>query len=501
MQLLGGVLAVLIAFLAAVHRRRRRRSSRHVRTSIPILPAIEVGDADVARRLLVDHADSFSHHSSAPLGVDFEGGHPRTESITSAPYGPLWRALRSNLTVHILHPSRIGHLVVPIQREAAEALVAGLSARAAGAGGELVVAVRDGVYEGVFATVARLCFGAGAVSERDLSVMRRTLREFFHSNINARLLGRSRLARLVRWRQWRYLIGTRRRLSEVFGPVVAARRKSRSRSSDAGGGGDSSFSSYLDSLLELRVPNNGDDAEATAVGEMLGTRRRALRDDEVVRLVWEFLGSSTEAVVACVEWTMARLVTEPEVQKKLYHELIAASDHRKDQISDERLQDLPYLRAVILESLRLHPPIPTMLRDVGPDGVKAAGAPPPPDGTQVRFFFSAEQIGTDRKAWTDPAEFRPERFLTGGEGEDVSPVPGPKEIKMMPFGAGRRHCPGAGLSMIHVGCFVAALVREFEWAPPVDGGGGGVDFMGIGALFVKVMASPLRARITLRTSK
>ncbi|RLM69792.1 cytochrome P450 89A2-like [Panicum miliaceum] len=304
---------------------------------------------------------------------------------------------------------------------------------------------------------ARLCFSdGGIIGERDDAILPLRHRCRAPGEVEA-----------AHWRQWRYLVTTRRRLAKLFGPVIAARRRSR-------GGDGVGISSYVDSLLDLRVPNNAD-----ADGES-PSNRRALRDDEVVRLVWEFLGSSTEAVVACVEWALARLVTEPEVQKKLHRELIAAGDQRKGQVSDERLQDLPYLRAVILESLRLHPPLPMIV-------------------CEVRFLFNAEEIGRDAKAWTDtdPDEFRPERFLPGGEGEDVSPVPEDKEIKMMPFGAGRRHCPGAGLSMIHVGCFVAALVREFEWAPPADDGS--VDLTAINALFVKVMASLLRARITART--
>lgn len=221
---------------------------------------------------------------------------------------------------------------------------------------------------------------------------------------------------------------------------------------------------------------------------------RGLRDDEIVRVVWEFLGTNTEGIVASVEWTLARLVTKPEVQEKLHIEL--TSDQWKGQISDERLQDLPYLRAVFLESLRLHPPLPMLLRDVGSDGAAAAGIASPSDGTVTRFLFNAEEIGRDPKAWSDPDEFRPERFLAGGEDEDVSLVLERKKIKMVPFGAGRRQCPGAGLSMVHVGGIVAALVREFDWAPPDDGGG--VDLTAITALIVNVMASPLRARIMPR---
>ena len=59
-------------------------------------------------------------------------------------------------------------------------------------------------------------------------------------------------------------------------------------------------------------------------------------------------------------------------------------------------------------------------------------------------------------------EFRPERFLAGGSGEGVD-VTGSKEINMIPFGVGRRICPGLGLAMLHLEYFVANLVKEFEW--------------------------------------
>lgn len=108
-------------------------------------------------------------------------------------------------------------------------------------------------------------------------------------------------------------------------------------------------------------------------------------------------------------------------------------------------------------------------------------------------------IGRDPKAWAAPGEFRPERFLPGGEAEGVGPLPGPnnREIRMMPFGAGPRYCPGMGLAMLHVKCFLSAMVREFRWAPPSSSSSSAaaVDLTELDGMF-KVMKTPLRARVT-----
>ncbi|KAF8650782.1 hypothetical protein HU200_063686 [Digitaria exilis] len=480
-QLLAIGLAAVLVLIVGMYWRLRN-------TTWAARPPIIVGDPDVTRRLIFDHADAFSNHPLFPLGIDLDAGHPKTTSITSAPYGPFWRAIRRNLTVNILHPSRVAELLVPLQRDAVDALVADVSSAAAR---DTVVGVRDAVYAAVFSTVARLCFGEDVGDHHDVRSMQKMLHDFFHDEVGAFDLLTSRWARLVHRGKWRHLLSTRSWLGDAFGPVIASRRLSRgSRSNNDGGG---MARSYLDSLLDVRVPGNFDDP-----GESSNEAPRGLRDDEIIKLVWEFLGASTEAVVAIIEWTMAHLVAKPEVQEKLYLEL-TAGDHQNGQVSDERLRDTPYLRAVVLETLRLHPPLPMLIRDVGPDGAAAAGIPTPPNGTVARFMFNAEVIGRDPKVWSDPEEFRPERFISGGEAENLSLVPGPKEIKMVPFGAGRRHCPGAGLSMVHIGAIVAALVREFEWAPPEDGGG--VDLTDSTALFVKVMASPLRARVTPRVSQ
>ncbi|OEL28948.1 Cytochrome P450 89A9 [Dichanthelium oligosanthes] len=478
-QLLLTLGLVILVFLLAFFPPSTTRHSRPAAT--PTQRTTVVTDPDVARLMLSDHADSFSNRPTAQYPKDFSESH----SITSVPYGPKWRALRGNLTADILHPTRLG-LLVPLRQEAVDALIARLSTQQA-TGGEVVV-VRDSLHAAVFAMTVRMCFGDG-VGERCVRAMEREVIQFISTFVgdSALLAGSSRMTRLLHWRRWLRYSGTFSRVSKIILPVITARQQRRRCTN---GGGGTGIRSYVDSLLDLRIPDNhGDDAMAGS--------KRPLTDKEIVRLVFEFLGANTESTVSCVEWTLAYLVIHPEAQKKLHHEITSVQHGKGMPASEERLHHrLPYLRAVILESLRLHAPVPVIMRDVGADDAAVCGTPAASaDGAPVLFVADIREIGRNRKAWTDPDEFCPERFLAGGEAEGVGPVPGPKEIRMVPFGAGRRYCPGVGLGMVHVGCFLAALVRVFEWALPADCDG--VDLTEFRALFT-LMKTPLRARITPR---
>ncbi|XBI92470.1 hypothetical protein VPH35_029520 [Triticum aestivum] len=343
-----------------------------------------------------------------------------------------------------------------LQREAIQGLVAGLSAQAPGE-----VVVRDHLYAAVFALVARVCFGDG-VDERHVSAMQRVIQEFVVAagELSGIALG-SRLAKFVHRRRLRHLLAFRGRQAELFLPLIAARRRSRSCHGGV-------RRPYVDSLIDVRVPSDD-------TGSMDIDGRRALRDDEMVNLVSEFLGGGADTVVAIIEWTLAHLVIQPEVQSKLRREVDAV-----DTVS----------------SLRMHPLVPFVPRRVRAEDATLLGETTvPASDFNVRFVVG--DIGRDSKTWTDPDEFQPDRFLAGGEAEGVGPSAGPKEMKMMPFGAGHRFCPGMGLAMVNIKCFLGALVREFEWAPPVEGGGG-VDMTDLNVFF-KVMKKPLSTRVTRRT--
>lgn len=118
-------------------------------------------------------------------------------------------------------------------------------------------------------------------------------------------------------------------------------------------------------------------------------------------------------------------------------------------------------------------------------------------GTTV--IFPLEALGRDKTVWADPDVFKPERFLASGGRETMNLVAAAGsagEMKLMPFGAGRRICPGMGIAMLHIGYFVANLVREFEWKEAE--GEHTIDLHPHTIELVTVMKRPLRAHLLLR---
>jgi len=210
----------------------------------------------------------------------------------------------------------------------------------------------------------------------------------------------------------------------------------------------------------------------------------------MVSLCSEFLNAGTDTTVTLLEWIMAELVNHPDVQAKVYEEVIRAKRELDDAVNN--LQAIPYLKAVVLEGLRLHPPGHYLVPHAVRSDAEIIGGYTVPKGAEVNFMVA--EIGRDESVWTAAREFRPERFLDGGEGSGVD-ITGSREIKMMPFGAGRRMCPGYALGMHHAEFFVGSLVRELEWLPAAEGETVNMEET---VDFTTVMKYPLRARIVPR---
>ena len=149
---------------------------------------------------------------------------------------------------------------------------------------------------------------------------------------------------------------------------------------------------------------------------------------------------------------MSELLRNPGVLARATEELERVVG-RDRLVAEEDMPNLPYVEAVVKETMRLHPVAPRLSReDVSVGGYDV------PAGTRVLINIWA--IGRDPAVWEAPMEFRPERFIGGGV--DVKG----QDFELLPFGSGRRMCPGIGLGLKMVHMILANLLHAFAWRLP-----------------------------------
>ena len=181
--------------------------------------------------------------------------------------------------------------------------------------------------------------------------------------------------------------------------------------------------------------------------------------------VWQdaVLGG-TGTTTSTVEWTIAELLKHPNTLNKVQQELTKVVG-LNNKVEESHLRELTYLNAVIKETLRLHPPAPFLIPRY-PSQSTTIGGYEIPQGTKV--FVNIWAIHRDPSVWDNPLEFRPERFLVNSNpsgGHKFNLNSGNGEFNL-PFGSGRRVCPGIPLADRLVAYLVATLLHLFEWKVP-----------------------------------
>lgn len=166
--------------------------------------------------------------------------------------------------------------------------------------------------------------------------------------------------------------------------------------------------------------------------------------------------AAIEATTSTLRWAMAELMANPTVMEKAQSE-IRRVFAGQDRVHEALLGDLSYLKAVIKETIRLHPPIPLVPRICTQD--REIQGYDVPKGTIV--LVNVWAISRDSKYWEDPAKFVPERF----EGEHSFNFLG-LDFEFIPFGAGRRICPGIAFSQANIEIALASLLFHFDWKLP-----------------------------------
>ncbi|KAB1225813.1 Cytochrome P450 78A5 [Morella rubra] len=372
-------------------------------------------------------------------------------AIGFAPSGKYWRHLRRIAANYMFSPRRISSLETLRQRVADEMLEGVWKEREERG----VVELRGIFQRGSLSNILESVFGSCLDLER--AELGNMVREGYDLIAN------------FNWEDYlplRFLdfYGVKRKCHRLSGKVknvVGQMVRERKRAGEFSGGND-----FLSALLSLPTEDQ-------------------LNDSDMVAVLWEMIFRGTDTISVLLEWIMARMVLHQDIQTKVQEELDkCVGNHRHVQDSD--LPNLPYLQAVVKEVLRMHPPGPLLswarlaVHDVHVGKVLV------PAGTTAMVNMWA--ITHDPSIWKDPWTFNPERFID----EDVS-IMG-SDLRLAPFGSGRRVCPGKALGLATVHLWLGRLLHQFRWLPAQH-----VDLSECLKLSLE-MKTPLACRVVRRCS-
>ncbi|XP_051121783.1 cytochrome P450 77A2-like [Andrographis paniculata] len=422
---------------------------------------IIISSAELAREALIEKGQVFaSRPRENPTRTIFSCNK---FTVNAAVYGPVWRSLRRNMVQNMLSAARLREFR-RAREVAMDKLVERIGAEAAANGGEVWV-LRNSRFA-VFCILLAMCFGLDLTPEtiEKIDQMMKAVLIVLDPRLDDYLPILSPFFSKQRRRVWE----VRREQIEMLVPLIERRRAAvRNPGTDAA----AAAFSYLDTLFDLKIEG----------------RKSTPSDAEIVTLCSEFLNGGTDTTATAIEWAVARLIENPKIQTRLYDEIQATVGDRT--VDEKDVEKMAYLNAVVKELLRKHPPTYFSLTHAVVEPAKLAGYDIPADAN-VEFFLPG--ISDDPKIWSDPEKFDPDRFFLGREEADITGV---TAVKMIPFGIGRRICPGLGMATVHVNLMLARMVQEFEWFS--NSGDGKVDFTEK-LEFTVVMKNSLRARVRPR---
>ncbi|CAN6300817.1 unnamed protein product [Urochloa humidicola] len=401
------------------------------------VPAVAISSCDAAREALTRQNDRRLSGRYVVDAVRALGWADRS-ILNLASSHPLWKLQRGILASHVFSPRSLGAARDVWERKVRD-LVGHFRARAG-----TVVDFGRVVYGGMINLVSSTFFsvdvvdvdgGGGSDSEAH------GIRE--HVENLADLMTKANVSDLFPFLRPLDLQGRRRAASRHLGEIYR----------------------IVDGIIERRLAENAaGDADKNKHGDFLQVLLDLMSTgkidrDTVKAIVFELFMTGGDTITITTEWAMAELLRNPGTMTKLRAEIAGALGD-KEAIEEPDVAGLPYLQAVVKEALRLHPVAPLLLpHKAVEDGAEVCGYAVPRGST---VFVNVWAIMRDPALWENPDEFLPERFLDKAAEVDFKG----KDFEFIPFGSGRRQCPGMPLAERVVPHLLASLLHAFEWRLP-----------------------------------
>ncbi|GER30932.1 cytochrome P450 [Striga asiatica] len=344
-------------------------------------------------------------------------------TLAGSSYGDYWRNLHRLTTVEVFSGARLSAFH-SIRHDEVRLLLQKLHHRSSG--GFARVQLRSGLSELTFNNIMRMVagkryFGADGEDE-EAREFRELINEVFRNGGVSHLVDFFPVLRWIDYNGFqKKLVKMSRKMDAVLQRLIDDQRRSK--------GGNT----MIDHLLSLQEK-----------------KPEFYNDVTIKGIILIMLLAGTDTLVVTIEWAMSALLNNPDKPHKAKIEIDNLVGKDRRLIDESDLSNLPYLQNIISETFRLFPAAPLLLPHEAANDCTIGGYHIP-RGTIL--MVNAWAIHMDPKIWDDPTSFIPERFEAGEVGS----------TKLMPFGMGRRSCPGMGLAHRVVGLTLGSLIQGFEW--------------------------------------
>ncbi|KAG6384547.1 hypothetical protein SASPL_155636 [Salvia splendens] len=375
-----------------------------------------VSSTEFAKEVMRTHDTNFANRpqmlATEELAYDSTG-------ITTSPHGDYWRHLRKICTVELLSARRVRSFR-GIREEESMNMCQWIASRQGSA-----VDLSERLYMLSFNVIVRAAVKAKAEHcEMMISIFMESIKLFgIHDGGSLSI----RQIAAVNHRSPVQDPSDAPQLDEVLDSMIEQQRAA------ADDGDDAKFEGFLDILLKY---------------EKDGT----LTTDNVKAVLLDMFFAGTDTSTTTIEWAMSELIRNPSKLIKAQQEVKKVFDSEGSHIDEEKFHDLKYLKLIIKETLRLHPPAPLLFPKLNSQRCEINGYEIPA-GTRVMVNACPEY-------WNDPEMFIPERF------EERSLDFNGSNLEYIPFGAGRRICPGMLFGLANVEHPLAMLLYHFDWEMP-----------------------------------
>ncbi|KAL6514747.1 Cytochrome P450 [Orobanche gracilis] len=399
---------------------------------------IVAASASVAEQLLKVHGANFSNRPPSSGGKHIAYDY---HDLVFAPYGPRWRTLRKICAVHLFTGRALDDYRHVRQEE-----VAIFAQSLASAHGKSLVNLGQSLNVCSTNTMARMTIGWRLVGYG------------IHGGVDAKAEEFKSMVVELMTLAGLFNIGDFIPPLEVFDLQGLAKKMKRVHKR---------FDALLNKILEehklMHNASRNVDLLSTLIGlnnVEHGNELGKLTDTDIKALLLNLLSAGTDTSSSTIEWALVELIRHPSILTRAQQELDSVVGKNR-LVTEADLSQLTFLQAIVKETFRLHPATPLSLPRMANENCEINGYFIPKGSTLLVNIWA---IGRDPNVWTDPLEFRPERFLLDGERPNVD-VQG-NHFEVIPFGAGRRICVGMRLGLRMVQFITATLIHAFDFELP-----------------------------------